>query len=97
MPKIKPIRPERHLMRLPDVMKTTGLCRSSIYQGMADGTFPASTKIGLRAVGWDSDRVFDWRDARLADADDDKLPSEKKSVLPTRKTRSVRVAALDTA
>jgi prophage regulatory protein len=40
------------VLRLPQVCKATGLCRSMIYQLEAQRRFPCRIKIGLRAVGW---------------------------------------------
>lgn len=42
------------LLRLPEVQIRTGKSRSSIYQGVADGTFPKQVKLGprARAAGW---------------------------------------------
>jgi hypothetical protein len=37
------------VLRLPQVCKVTGLCRSMIYQPEAEQRFPARIKIGLRA------------------------------------------------
>ena len=53
------------IMRMPEVIKLTGYGRASIYNFMADGTFPQSKKLGLRAVGWNSHEVQAWIDARL--------------------------------
>ena len=39
-------------LRLPEVQIRTGKSRSSIYQGMKDGTFPTAIRIGPRAVAW---------------------------------------------
>ena len=39
-------------LKLPEVRIRTGKSRSSIYQGVNDGTFPKPIKIGPRAVGW---------------------------------------------
>ena len=40
-------------LKLPEVQNRTGKSRSSIYQGIAAGTFPKQIKIGgPRAVGW---------------------------------------------
>jgi len=42
-------------LRLPEVRDRTGKSRSSIYQGIAAGTFPKPIKLGgprARAVGW---------------------------------------------
>ncbi len=39
-------------LKLPEVRTRTGKSRSSIYQGVKDGTFPKPIKLGPRAVGW---------------------------------------------
>ena len=40
-------------LKLPEVQNRTGKSRSSIYQGVNDGTFPKPIKLGgPRAVGW---------------------------------------------
>ena len=39
-------------LRLPDVQRRTGKSRSTIYAGIADGSFPKPVKLGPRAVGW---------------------------------------------
>ena len=44
-----------NFLRLPEVEARTGKSRSSIYQGVSDGTFPKQIKLGgprARAVGW---------------------------------------------
>ena len=53
------------IMRMVEVIKITGSGRASIYNFMAEGTFPKSRKLGLRAVGWNSQEVQAWIDARL--------------------------------
>jgi prophage regulatory protein len=52
-------------LRLPEVCKLTGLCRSSIYQMEAEGRFPSRVPIGLRAVGWVESEVQDWLRRRI--------------------------------
>ena len=40
-------------LKLPEVRTRTAKSRSSIYQGIKDGTFPKPIKLGgPRAVGW---------------------------------------------
>lgn len=51
---------ELQILRLPEVKQITGLGRSSIYQMMADGTFPHSVALGLRAIGWRVGDIRDW-------------------------------------
>lgn len=48
------------VLRLPDVRRTTGLSRSSIYELQAEDLFPRSIKLGERAVGWLEEEVREW-------------------------------------
>lgn len=54
------------ILRMTEVIKLTGYGRASIYNFMAEGSFPKSKKLGLRAVGWNSLEVQAWIDERLA-------------------------------
>lgn len=54
------------LLRLQDVCRTTGLCRSMIYRMEAEKRFPQRVKIGLRAVGWIEQEVAQWVADRIA-------------------------------
>ena len=56
------------LLRLRDVMRITGLGKSSIYKFMRDGTFPKNFKLGTRASGWYASDILEWIAARRADA-----------------------------
>ena len=40
------------ILRLPEVKKSTGLSRSTIYLRISQGTFPKPVCLGRRAVGW---------------------------------------------
>ena len=53
----EPTTREVSLLRFPAVIKRTGIPRSSIYAGIANGTFPQSLKIGKRAVAWPSSSI----------------------------------------
>ena len=48
------------LLRMKDVVKLTGLHRSSIYYNMKNGSFPKSFKIGLRAAAWRKKDILNW-------------------------------------
>lgn len=50
------------LLRLPDVIRATGLPRSSIYDRMAKGSFPKNISLGARAVAWRQSHVQAWID-----------------------------------
>lgn len=52
------------LLRLPAVMRETGLSRSSIYAAIKEGRFPRPVRIGKRAVAWRAEEIAAWRDTR---------------------------------
>lgn len=54
------------ILRLPVVKGRTGLSRSSIYEMMKHGQFPAPVKLGERAVGWVEAEVEAWLGERIA-------------------------------
>lgn len=54
------------LLRLPAVMKMTGLGRSTIYRLVAQQRFPCPVRIANRAVAWRRSDVYQWSDARPA-------------------------------
>lgn len=56
--------PPRQILRLPEVMRRTGMRKSWIYREAAAGRFPAPSRIG-RASGWDSRAVDAWIDEQL--------------------------------
>lgn len=55
-----PIRAPHQMYRIREVTKITGLSRSTIYAYIATGNFPKPLRLGIRAVGWSSDAVFQW-------------------------------------
>lgn len=57
------------LIRLGEVKHRTGYGKSSIYNGIAEGTFPRPVPLGPRAVAWVEDEVQEWIDARIRDRD----------------------------
>lgn len=59
----------KRLIRLPSVKHTTGKGHTAIYDGMADGTFPQSVKIGKRAVAWVEEEIEDYIAALIAERD----------------------------
>jgi prophage regulatory protein len=48
------------IWRLPEVLRQTGLSRSTIYEMIGRGDFPRQVQLGRRAVGWIADDVVDW-------------------------------------
>ena len=53
------------IIRLKDVIDSTGLARSTIYKYIADSTFPKPVSLGERCVGWVEGEVHDWILARI--------------------------------
>jgi prophage regulatory protein len=51
------------LLRLPAVLRQTGLSRSTIYRLMATRHFPLPVKLAGRAVGWRRSEVDRWSDS----------------------------------
>jgi prophage regulatory protein len=54
-------------LRLPDVIARVGVKRSSIYNYIAQGTFPKQIALSERSVGWLEHEIESWLAARLAD------------------------------
>lgn len=48
------------ILRLPAVIATTGLSRSTIYARILEGTFPRQISLGPRAVGWLESEIDAW-------------------------------------
>ena len=53
------------LLRLPDVVERVGLQKSSIYDGVKHGTFPAPVKLSRRAVCWPASAIDAWITERI--------------------------------
>ena len=60
------------LIRLNEVIKVTGLSRSTIYSYIADNLFPRAVPLGERAVAWVESEVNDWVIARVEERDSNK-------------------------
>ena len=51
-------------LRMPTVMRMTGLGRSTIYRLIADRKFPSPVRLGPRAVAWRRTDLDQWSEAR---------------------------------
>ena len=51
-------------LRLPSVIRRTGLGRSTIYRLVAEHKFPSPVKLAGRAIGWRRTDLDRWSDAR---------------------------------
>jgi prophage regulatory protein len=61
---------EPRLIRLPEVMRLTGLGRSQTYALARAGKFPSAIKISERCSAWDERAVRAWIAERIAGAKD---------------------------
>jgi prophage regulatory protein len=52
------------IMRRKQVLEFTGLSRSTLYNYIARGFFPAPVKLGPRAVGWRRSEIDAWLASR---------------------------------
>ena len=57
------------IIRLKEVIDSTGLARSTIYKYIKDGTFPKPVSLGDRCVGWVDSEVHDWILTRIEERD----------------------------
>ena len=64
-----PVEPEPEdntMLRMPDVVRMTGLSESTIERRIEDGAFPKATKISKRRIGWPAHKVKAWLAEREA-------------------------------
>jgi prophage regulatory protein len=54
------------ILRLPEVMETCALSRSSIYSFIKTGEFPPPIQLGQRAVGWPEIEIMDWLNRKIS-------------------------------
>lgn len=52
------------LLRLPSVLRATGLGRSTLYRLIAACSFPAPVRLSKRAVAWRASEVEIWSQSR---------------------------------
>ena len=53
------------IQRLPEVLKRTGLSRSTVYSLIQQGKFPKQIKLSQRAVGWPDSVITEWIERRI--------------------------------
>ena len=57
---------ETEIIRLPEVSRTTGLARSTIYLRIEQGLLPKPVSLGGKAVGWPATEISQINAARIA-------------------------------
>ncbi|HOX50449.1 MAG TPA: AlpA family transcriptional regulator [Fibrobacteria bacterium] len=58
--------PLSRLLRRPEVCALTGLPKSTLYDYLAAGTFPAPVKLSARSVAWKLEDVRAWIESRVS-------------------------------
>lgn len=53
------------ILKLPQVIATTGLSRSSIYLRISEGSFPRQISLGARSIGWVDSEIQEWINAQI--------------------------------
>ena len=51
------------LLRISTVCELIGVCRSTVYRWISEGSFPEPVRISDRAVRWKIDDIEAWRNA----------------------------------
>lgn len=60
--------PAPSILRRKQVEARTGLARSTIYDRIKAGTFPAPVSLGAKAVGWIESEIDAWLNARIQES-----------------------------
>lgn len=58
--------PRDRFIRLPEVLYTTGLSRSTVYEMMTRRQFPVQISLGGKTVAWLESEVENWMAERIA-------------------------------
>lgn len=61
-----PTAPPSRLVRRPEVCDMTGLPKSTLYDYLQAGTFPAPVKLSARSVAWRLSEVEAWIAGRVS-------------------------------
>jgi prophage regulatory protein len=57
------------IIRLKEVIDSTGLARSTIYKYIGEGRFPSSVSLGDKSIGFVESEIQDWILARIEERD----------------------------
>jgi len=65
---IKPSTDEEKFLKLGEVMSLCKRSRSSVYNAIKSGTFPAPVKIGVRSSAWVKSEITAWIDGCISNS-----------------------------
>ncbi len=51
---------ENRILRLREVMRLTGLSKTTIHRRYRDGTFPRPLRLGPQSIGWRRAEILEW-------------------------------------
>ena len=51
---------EVRILRLPEVMRLTGLSKGTIHRRYREGTFPRPLRLGPQSIGWPRAEILEW-------------------------------------
>jgi prophage regulatory protein len=66
-------------LRIRDVIRVTGLPRSTLYDLIAKGLFPKSIPLGPRVVGWLEPEIAEWQRQRIEARDEQEAQGNRKA------------------
>lgn len=52
--------PLDRILRIKTVLDRTGLCRSTLYRKIGNGSFPRQVKLSTRCAGWREAEIEQW-------------------------------------
>jgi len=58
-------KPHKRILRIQEVEARVGFKRSYIYRLIRQNKFPQRIRLGIRAVGWDSEKIDAWIEEHL--------------------------------
>ena len=82
---------ETEIIRLPEVSRTTGLARSTIYLRIEQGLLPKPVSLGGKAVGWPASEISQINAARIAGKSNEEISALVQQLMLERVTEGKEV------
>lgn len=54
-----------NFLRITDVMKKTGIAKSTVWLWVSEGKFPRPIKLSPRVTVWNEDEIHEWQNNYL--------------------------------
>lgn len=54
-----------NFLRIKDVMKKTGIAKSTIWLWVSEGKFPKPIKLSSRITVWESNKINNWMENKI--------------------------------